>query len=229
MFGISVAVLGPCGGCESRKYPVKTPEISGDAKTVTFAAADAGKLPQNVRAEQTGKGVGGDWKVLADDSAPSQTGFVLAQTAEARQSLFNLCVFGRQRYRDLKLRIALKAVRGSVDQGGGLLWRYVDANNYYVCLYNPLEKNLRVYRVIAGKTTQLASAGVKLPAGEWHILTVVVKGDLIVASIRGIVGDDGGQIDVRDGTLAHAGQIGLWTKADALTHFDKLSVTGSPE
>lgn len=33
-------------------------------------------------------------------------------------------------------------------------------------------------------------------------------------------------LDVKDATLAEAGKVGLWTKADAQTHFDSFTVTG---
>jgi hypothetical protein len=35
----------------------------------------------------------------------------------------------------------MKAVAGKEDQGGGLVWRAMDSNNYYVARYNPLEDN----------------------------------------------------------------------------------------
>ena len=53
---------------------------------------------------------------------------------------------------------------GKLDQGGGPVWRYQDANNYYVARMNPLEDNYRVYKVVAGKRTQLGSVDVKVPA-----------------------------------------------------------------
>ena len=223
IFGLSVAVFGPFSGCADRRNAVEVPAITGRTTMHTFSAAHVGKLPPEVYADQTGKGTGGDWKVVADDSAPSKTGYVLAQTGESRRSVFNLCITGKQRYRDLKLSVALKAVSGMIDQGGGIVWRYLDANNYYVCRYNPLEENLRIYRVIAGRRTQLASADTKLQTGQWHALTVVMKDDLIVADVNGT------QIDVRDDTISSKGRVGFWTKADAQTHFDKLKVIGNPE
>ena len=35
-----------------------------------------------------------------------------------------------------------------MDQGGGPVWRYQDANNYYIARMNPLEDNYRVYKVV---------------------------------------------------------------------------------
>lgn len=55
------------------------------------------------------------------------------------------------------MSVKLKAVAGKIDQGGGVMWRYQDADNYYVCRYNPLEENFRVYRVVKGKRIQLAT------------------------------------------------------------------------
>ncbi len=42
---------------------------------------------------------------------------------------------------------SLRAHTGKEDQGGGLIWRRRDANNYYIARYNPLERNFRVYYV----------------------------------------------------------------------------------
>src|SRR5262245_47099139 len=50
-------------------------------RTFRFAKADAGKVPAGWMADQTGKGEGSVWKVVADETAPSKTGHVLAQTA----------------------------------------------------------------------------------------------------------------------------------------------------
>ena len=59
-------------------------------RTVHFAKQDAGKLPAGWKAEKTGTGEGSIWKVVADDTAPSKSGYVLAQTAESPGSMFNL-------------------------------------------------------------------------------------------------------------------------------------------
>ena len=72
----------------------------------------------------------------------------------------------------MEVSVAFKAVEGKIDQGGGIVWRYQDANNYYIARYNPLEDNYRLYKVIAGKRTQLATRGrAEVPAGKWHTLS----------------------------------------------------------
>jgi hypothetical protein len=39
-------------------------------------------------------------------------------------------------------------VEGKADMGGGIIWRAADDRNYYLTLANPLEQNIRIYRVI---------------------------------------------------------------------------------
>src|SRR5262245_52162564 len=85
-----------------------------------FGKDDLGKVPAGWKADRTGKGEGSVWKVTADETAPSKTGHVLAQTAEGPNSLFNLCVAEDTSYRDVDVSVAFKAVRGRKDQGGGL-------------------------------------------------------------------------------------------------------------
>jgi hypothetical protein len=190
-------------------------------RTITFGKDDVGKVPTGWTAAQTGKGKS-EWKVIADASAPSKTGFVLAQTTDNREALFNLCVADDSNFKDIEVSVAFKAMKGQKDQGGGIMWRYQDANNYYVARVNPLEDNFRVYKVVAGKRSkEFQSADVKAPEGEWHTLKVKVEGDHIQCFFNGKK-----YLDVKDDSITKPGKVGLWTKADAQTHFDDLKVSG---
>lgn len=195
--------------------------FAGDAKTVvlTFTKESLGKLPPHWKAERTGKGEGSVWKVLADETAPSRSGHVLAQTA-ASGNIFNLCILEGTRARDVEISVQFKAVKGEVDQGGGIVWRYQDADNYYVARMNPLEDNYRVYKVVKGKRIQLESAGkIKVATGTWHQLRIQHVGKKIECSL------DGKKIlDAEDDAIAGEGLSGLWTKSDAQTSFDAFRV-----
>jgi Domain of Unknown Function (DUF1080) len=179
-----------------------------------------GELPPGWIAAKTGEGPGSVWKVVEDATAPS-AGKALAQTsAEGPKKLFNLCVAKKTSFLDLDFSVAFKAVAGKIDQGGGLVWRYADANNYYVARMNPLENNYRVYKVVAGKRTQLATADMKIDAARWHTLRIVHVGNRIECYF-----DGRRHLDVKDDTFPKAGKIGLWCKADARTHFAALRAT----
>ena len=185
----------------------------------TFEDAKVGALPEGWSSAKTGKGEGSVWKVRKDKSAPAGAN-VLTQTSSAGPNpLFNLCVADKSNYKDVNLTVSFKALTGKIDQGGGPVWRYKDANNYYIARMNPLEDNFRVYKVVDGRRRQLDSSNVKASAGKWHTIRIVHKGNQIQCYLNGKL-----HLGVKDDTFTDAGKIGLWTKADAVTSFDKLSV-----
>jgi 3-keto-disaccharide hydrolase len=185
-----------------------------------FEDGTIGQLPKGWTAARTGQGDGSVWKVVEDSSAPKGKN-VLAQTSESPGVVFNLCMTNEPSFKDVELSVSFKAVRGKKDQGGGLVWRYIDANNYYVARMNPLEDNYRLFKVVNGKRTQLATKeDLRVPVGEWHVLNVTMNGDQIECSLDGEK-----HLEAKDGTFPKAGTVGLWTKADAQTYFDDFAVS----
>ena len=197
-------------GQEVKKLELSVPFV------LALDKAQVGELPQGWAAAKTGEGPGSVWKVLQDKGGKK----VLAQTSDQGPNrFFNLCVAENTNFTDVDLTVAFKAVAGKLDRGGGPVWRYQDANNYYLARMNPLEDNYRVYKVVAAKRTQLGSVDIKIPSGEWHTLRVVQKADHIQCYLDGKL-----DLDVKDDTFKEAGKIGLWTKADAQTYFANLRV-----
>jgi hypothetical protein len=194
----------------------------GKERAFKFSKDDLGKVPTGWKAEKTGKGEGSEWKLVEDETAPSKSGLALAQIAKSPGGVFNICVAEDTKYKDVTLSVSFKAVAGDSDQGGGFVWRYQDNNNYYICRMNPLEDNYRVYHVVNGKRIQIgAKEGVKVPKGEWHKLRVEVKGNKMEGYL------DGEKMwEVTDDTFKDAGKVGLWSKADAQSHFDEFKAEG---
>lgn len=185
------------------------------AVEIAFEDATVGAVPKRWTVARTGAGAGSEWKVVEDKTAPKGPR-ALAQVAESPKAVFNLCVADDTNFKDVEVTVAFKAVKGIVDQGGGVVWRYADANNYYIARYNPLENNYRVYKVVDGKRTQLATKeDLKAPAGEWHTLNIQMRGNEVVCSMDGKE-----HLKAKDDTFAKSGKVGLWTKADAQTYFD---------
>jgi hypothetical protein len=83
-----------------------------------FAKDESGKVPKGWTAAKTGKGEGSMWKVVADETSPSKTGYALAQVAKSPNALFNLCVVNDTNGKDVAVSVAMKAVAGAIDQGG---------------------------------------------------------------------------------------------------------------
>jgi hypothetical protein len=182
-----------------------------------------GEVPKGWKSAVTGKAEGSAWALTQDKTAPSGA-LVLGQTSKNPSAVFNLCIAEDTKYKDLDLSVSFKAMAGENDQGGGLVWRYQDPNNYYVVRMNPLEDNFRLYKVVAGKRLQLASKDVKAAAGQWHTVRVVHKGSKIQCYLNGKL-----LIEETDDTFPQAGKVGLWTKSDAQTLFANIQVVGKKE
>jgi len=229
---IVVAIALGCflhAACTSDESAGHVQRSSVDTTTrFAFDAEPTGRPPAGWRVEATRSGVGGEgaglarWSVVADASAPSAPS-VLALTASTHgeQDTFNLCWTDRVTFRDGRLRVAVKAAGGEIDRGGGLIWRVQGQDDYYICRYNPLEKNFRVYRVVGGVRHQLDSELAELAPGGWHVIEVVIDGSRITCTLDGAA-----RLEAEDDALPQAGGVGVWTKADAVTSFDELSIDG---
>jgi hypothetical protein len=157
----------------------------------------------------------GTWTVVDSDQ-----GKALAQSAKNANSVFNITLATDTSAKDVDLSVRMKAVAGEIDQGGGLVWRAKDAKNYYLARYNPLEDNYRLYKVVDGKRTLIQNADITHSEG-WHTLRVTMTGDQMTCYYDGKK-----YLEGKDDTFPEAGKIGLWSKADAQSQFDDLSLEG---
>ncbi len=184
----------------------------GGQKSWTFDTDKTGAIAKGFTNEI------GEWKVVADSTAPSKPN-ALAQLAKNSGEMFNVTLVSDASYKDVDLSVKMKAFAGDEDQGGGLVWRAKDAKNYYIARYNPLEDNYRVYKVENGRRSQFQSTTIQHTDG-WHTFRVTMTGDHIQCYYAGKK-----YLDVKDSTFKEAGRIGLWSKADAQSHFDDLAVS----
>jgi hypothetical protein len=184
----------------------------GEVRSWTFEGDEVGSIAKGFA------GAVGRWEVVA-----TSEGRVLAQKAENPDATFNVALVAGASAKDLDLSVRLKAVAGKEDRGGGVVWRAKDSKNYYIARYNPLEDNFRVYKVVDGKRTMFQDA--KAPKGDgWRAVRVVMKGDHIECYLDGAK-----LLDVRDSTFPDGGSVGLWSKADAQSYFDDLTLKPAPE
>ena len=194
-------------------------EIKGSEKVWSFDADKEGVHPATWQVAET-KGVGtpATWKIVADADASSKPNVLEIKTNNPDQ-VFNILLAKGTSYKDLELSVKVKAMSGNEDQGGGVVWRAKDGNNYYIARWNPLENNIRVYYVKDGRRTQLKSAEVKTDPKAWHEIEVSQVGNRIRVELDGKL-----YLEAEDSTIPAAGMIGLWTKADASSAFDDFSV-----
>ena len=88
---------------------------------------------------------------------------------------------------------------------------------------NALEGNVNLYRVVGGRRRQIKGWSGRVTSGTWHTLAVAARGTRLQVFWEGKP-----ILDATDDTFKEAGKVGVWTKADSVTFFDGLSVTGIP-
>ena len=128
-------------------------------RVIDFEFDKAGTAPAGFTFGLTGSGRPGAWSVRKDDASVDR-GNVLAQTdADSTSYRFPVAVVEDITSTDVDLSVRFRPVSGGVDQAAGLVWRYRDANNYYIVRANALEGNVVLYKVENGKRTDLPVKG----------------------------------------------------------------------
>ena len=223
IFVATILVLGVSLGIT--KVSAKS-NNSADGKTRelswNFDKVPVGKIPPGWRVEATNLRGGPmeTWKVIKDTTAPSGD-HVLAMTSpnHTYPGTFNLCWTDKVAFLDGDIRLRFKANKGKIDQGGGVIWRVQDKDNYYIARFNPLEDNFCLYYVRHGRRRLLTSTRVKLPAKKWHTMKIIQRGNHFEAFLNGKK-----YLEGKNNLFKKAGGVGLWTKSDAVTSFDDFSV-----
>lgn len=208
--------------------PARSDADSTTARVIAFEDADPGKVPSGFSTALTGGGGPVSWRIEEDPTAPSGPRVLVQTSADKTSARFPLCIYDPVSTADVALSVEFKPVSGTIDQAAGLVWRYQNPANYYLVRANALEGNVVLYKVEAGKRTDLKPVGagffaygtkVAVPPGQWSTLRVEAKGKRFSVSL-------GGQhlFDVDDETFPGPGKVGLWTKADSVTAFDRLTI-----
>jgi hypothetical protein len=210
------------------------------AACVVSAAAQAAATEYRLPLEQTAPGQnpagwvaaathpGGplaQWQAAIDTASPGREKLLtIVRIQDRSPGVFNLDWTRQVAFQDGELKVRMRANSGKEDQGGGLIWRVRDENNYYVARYNPLESNFRLYYVKDGSRTTLASReSLSSLAGQWVQLRVTHHGRRIQGWL-----DETLAWDVNDAQFPDAGGVGLWSKADAASSFADFVVHTTP-
>lgn len=203
--------------------PPKAPEWEVSAWTSEWRFDEdlPGEMPASwVAGETNGQGAAATWAVFALPNAPSLPNTFGVMQSNNTGNTYNVAIAERGIYADFELSVEVKPIAGGEDQGGGPIWRCIDPSNYYVCRWNPLEENIRLYKVVQGVRRQLDSAPARIEEDHSATIGVTMQGAEIVCTLN-----ETPVLQFTDDTLSEPGRIGLWTKADAVTLFDNLIVT----
>jgi hypothetical protein len=207
---LTLGLAGTLGACGMFSASPACASVEG------FDASQPGALPPGWICGATGR-ASPIWKVEADSSAPSRPN-VLKQSGSGT---FPWCVKTGVSLANGFVETKFKPLSGSEDQAGGVVWRFKDGDNYYVARANALEDNVTIYHTINGSRRSFRNASVKVAPNQWHTLRVDFQGRHFVVTFDGVK-----VIEADDSTIAGAGSVGVWTKADSVTEFDDFTYDG---
>ena len=158
----------------------------------------------------------GEWRVVQTEKANSAPHVLGQLQAKGAEHAYKIVLVNGTDSSDHDLSVSLLPIEGKADMGGGLIWRATDDRNYYLVRANPLEQNLRIYRVVKGVRHMLHNYDTIIDVRKWHTVRVIARGCHMQ-----VVFDQKQALELCDETFQH-GRIGLWTKSDAVSYFDDL-------
>lgn len=201
-------------GCSATSGAGATTKVQRD-----FGGDARGRAASGMTSGETdGNGNPAIWVVEDDPTAPVGPAALVVRTVNLEKT-YNFATLDAFSALDLTASVHVKALSGSDDQGGGLIWRFQDPRNYYLTRWNPLEKNIRLYVIVDGVRSKFGDCEVDAPPG-WHKIDVSMRGSKIRVSFDAKV-----VIEAENAMINKPGKVGLWSKADATTAFDGLTVS----
>src|SRR5438876_3525344 len=105
-------------------------QTSGKQFVYNFDSDAPGQLPAKFHGARTGGGTQEKWAVTTDPTAPSKPNVVAQTSTDQTDYRFPLLISDEGTFQDLDLSVKFKAVSGSIDRAGGLVFRLKDPNNY---------------------------------------------------------------------------------------------------
>ena len=193
---------------------------AADSLKRDFESDAVGAAPAGFEFARTGGGAEGKWIVRIEKGA-DKNHVLVQESADPTDYRFPVAVLKEGAHKDVTLSVRARPLSGQVDQGFGLVWRYQDANNYYITRCNADEDNCTIYHTVKGSRRAFLNQSVKVAKNTWHTLKLEAIGNHFVVTY------DGNKVlDAKDETFKDAGRVGLWTKADSVIEFDDFTVDG---
>jgi hypothetical protein len=200
---LCVLILAACGPTTSRSQ----------ADAITF---DAAKWLDDFEFATAGDGKPGEWLIIDNDA-----GRALAPIDnEPVENRLLFAIYRPFSGRDVDVSTRFKTISGKIDQAAGLFVRFRSVDDYYAVRADVLEKNVNLYRVVAGKRRVIGFMDVNVSSQAWHTLGIAARDDRLT-----VLFDDRELFVVTDRRFPGLpGKVGLWTQADSMTWFESLKI-----
>src|SRR5215475_1313106 len=188
---------------------------TGRAESASFNSDAVGAAPAGWLCGSTGGG-SPRWTVEAEPGGQK----VLKQSGSGP---FPWCVRQGTSLSDGFVEVRFKPLSGREDQAGGIVWRFKNGDNYYICRANALEGNVSLYYTEGGRRRTIKYVDAPVAGNAWHTLRAEFKGTHIRVLLDGKP-----YIELDDNHIAGAGSVGVWTKADSVTMFESFGYQAAP-
>lgn len=203
------------------------PPAPAGAMVFPFEEGVVGETPPGFSVGLTGGGGAVQWEIGDVGAAPSGERVVAQLSDDRTNARYPHLVRDDVEARNVDASISFKTLSGEVDASGGIIFRYLGPDDYYVVRANSLEDNVVAYKTEKGIRSSIGVRGkgdaygvkAEVPHQEWNTLRVIARDNVFEVFLNGRK-----LFEVEDETFSEAGKVGLWTKADAVTEFDDLSI-----
>ena len=189
------------------------------AVVISFNDMTTGQPPLGFTTGLGGTGASSIWRIEDDARAPR--GKVLIQKSTDSSSMrYPICMYDSIRTLNADVTTTFNIVSGKIDQVAGIALRVTDEGNYYLARASAKDNAVTLSRFVGGSGSDLTSTSVKVPAGTWQTLRFKIDRERLTVYLNGQQ-----VIEWSDNRHTREGRVGLWTRADAVTMFDDLSIT----
>ncbi len=170
-----------------------------------------------------GHGHPGQWTVVTEDQAPSQTHALLQSTPCLDPGCYQLLIQENIHVEYVDLSVGILSKSGTPTSAAGLALGMQDLKNFYAVLMSPASHTVKVYRFSDGNPILIADHPV-MPKKRtpWHFLRIQ-RNTIMSKEFLEISFDNQFILSVEESTF-HTGRIGFITTGDGLFAFDNLRV-----
>lgn len=183
------------------------------------------RAPAGFTLALSGVGQPPDWFVVRDETAPSQPNALAQPETDRDETRYPLCILDNIQAKNVACGVSFKIVRGMRDMSAGIVWRYLDKDNYYLFCIGALESRISLCKMERGQLTVLGTntanknAPPFIKPGSWYSMQVICYDRSLQVFVN-----RRRYFQHTDQTFSNPGKIGLWTKSGSYVQFDDMYV-----
>ena len=201
---------------------------------LNFSGEELGQTPAGFESVVYGEGEPGLWRIIEVEVPPALPTLtphapitkkpVLAQLSrDLTDEHYPILVYTNEIFRNFTFTTRVKCVSGIVEQMAGIVFRYVDAQNFYYVRASAKGNTFRFFKVVGGLRSSPIGPEIEVAADVWHEIKVQCEGNRIRCFLNGKQAIP----DLTDNDLSE-GKIGFWTKSDSVSYFSGAHITYTP-